>query len=353
MALFEIKDVDRDFYANRLKDFLPDRIIDAHTHIWKSQHVPVETAAERLVTWPWRVASVNPAEHLAESYRLMFPGKQVSAVVFGSPAIQDDLDAQNAYVDAEADARGWASLLLATPEWSPDELETRLLAGNFVGIKVYLSFAPPHIASDDIGIFDFLPHAQLAVLDRLGLAVMLHIPRSGRLRDRGNLEQMLEIEQRYPNVKVIIAHVGRAYCDEDVGDAFDVLAPTKNMLFDFSANTNATVFQQLIEAVGPTRILFGSDMPIVRMRMHRIQENGRYINVVPDGLYGDVSADPNMRTVSGSEAERLSFFLYEEIDAFRCAAGKAGLNREEISNIFYGNAASMLDGIRASKAVAR
>ena len=118
------------------------------------------------------------------------------------------------------------------------------------------------------------------------------------------------------------------------------------MLFDFSANTNETVFRKLIDAVGPSRILFGSDLPIVRMRMRRIQEDGRYINIVPDGLYGDVSGDPNMRTATGSEAAQLSFFLYEEIDAFRRAADATGLGAQAIQNIFYNNAASLIEGAR-------
>ena len=171
---------------------------------------------------------------------------------------------------------------------------------------------------------------------------MLHIPRDGRLRDKVNLAQMAEIDKHYPNAQVIIAHVGRAYCPEDVGDAFEILAGTNNLLFDFSANTNTWVFERLIEAVGPGRILFGSDLPIPRMRMRRICENGIYVNLVPKGMYGDVSGDKNMRDVEGAEAETLTFFMYEEILAFKRAAEKTGLSREDIEDIFYRNSARVL-----------
>jgi predicted TIM-barrel fold metal-dependent hydrolase len=172
---------------------------------------------------------------------------------------------------------------------------------------------------------------------------MLHIPRSARLRDPVNLADMLEIERRYPNARVIIAHVGRAYCPEDVGDAFAVLAQTQRLLFDISANTNAAVFEQLIRTVGPRRILFGSDLPITRMRMRRICENGNYVNLVPKGLYGDVSDDKHMREVEGEQAEALSFFLYEEIDAFRRAAQATALTPRDIEDVFYGNAMRLID----------
>ncbi len=156
---------------------------------------------------------------------------------------------------------------------------------------------------------------------------------------------MLEIEKKYPNVKLIIAHVGRAYCNEDVGNAFEVLSGTKNMMFDFSANTNSWVFEQLIRAVGPKRILFGSDMPVLRMRSRRICENGTYINLVPKNLYGDVSNDTHMREVEGDAAEKLTFFMYEEIDAFRRAAEATNLSRKDIDDIFYSNAKRLLFGI--------
>ena len=114
------------------------------------------------------------------------------------------------------------------------------------------------------------------------------------------------------------------------------------MLFDISANTNDWVFEQLIRAVGSSRILYGSDLPIVRMRMRRIERDGHYVNLVPRGLYGDVSGDPNMAELDPPESDRLSFFLYEEIDAFRKAAQRAGLRESDIERVFRRNAQDML-----------
>src|SRR5208337_739501 len=125
---------------------------------------------------------------------------------------------------------------------------------KFLGAKVYLTRSAPHINERDIQIYDFLPRHQLGVLNKHGWIVMLHIPRQARLRDPLNLTQMIEIERHYPSVNVIIAHVGRAYCPEDIGNAFEVLGDTRRMLFDISANTCAETFVQAIRAVGPKRI---------------------------------------------------------------------------------------------------
>ncbi|MCX7669836.1 MAG: amidohydrolase [Anaerolineae bacterium] len=340
--LFPVYDVDRRFYAEKLAGFLPRQIIDFHAHVWLKAF---DLGGERSVrgpTWPARVADENAVDDLLETYRLLLPGHEVTPLLLGWPERTVDQERNAAYIADAMRGRGLPGLLVSLPEWPADELVRRVRAGGFAGLKPYLNLAPPHIPSAEITIYDFLPHHHLEAADAHGWIVLLHIPRPGRLRDPLNLAQMIEIERRYPRVKLVIAHIGRAYCPQDIGDAFDVLRATGRLCFDFSANTNAWVMQRALEAVGPRRILFGSDLPIVRMRMRRICENGFYVNLVPPGLYGDVSDDPHMREVGPDEAAQLSFFLYEELYAFRCAAEAVGLGAAEVADVFYGNAARLL-----------
>ena len=341
--LFDITQVDINCYQKVIGDFLPDKIIDVHTHVYLKKHLKEDDRADgRTVAWPELVAQENPIEDLSETYKLFFPGKTVTPVIFAFPVKLKDLDRANEYIIQCCKANQCFGFILAKPEWTAGEFEKKIMAGNFYGAKVYLNFSPSHIPSKDICIFDFLPHHQLEILNKLGLIVMLHIPREKRLRDPLNLAQIIEIEKKYPNIKLIIAHVGRAYCAEDVGNAFDILSETKNVLFDFSANTNKWVFEQLIKAVGPSRILFGSDLPITRMRMKRVCENGMYINIVPKGMYGDISSDKNMRETDNHERAPLTFFMYEEIAAFRLAAQATKLTQNDIEDVFYNNAVRIL-----------
>lgn len=340
--LFEVKPVDRKYYEERLAGYLPARLIDVHTHVWLKTFVGGRDETARTVSWPSLVAEENPIEDLLETYRLLLPQQTVTPVIFGSPGRSVDLNASNAYASDSARTHNLPALLVSTPAWSADEVKRRVQEGGFLGLKPYLSFAPPEIPGGDITVFDFLPHAHLEVADAHGWVVMLHIPRPARLRDPVNLSHLLEIERRYPRVRLIVAHIGRAYCGEDVGNAFEVLKDTTQMAFDFSANTNAWVMEQLLRAVGPQRVLFGSDLPILRMRMRRICEGGNYINLVPPGLYGDVSGDPHMREVGADEGAKLSFFLYEELGAFRQAAEAVALTHSEVEDAFYNNAARLL-----------
>jgi predicted TIM-barrel fold metal-dependent hydrolase len=342
MPIVEVRPQDREIYERSLRDFLPDRLIDIHSHVWLARNEHRAPGPSRVVSWPDRVAPENPIEDHLESYRLLFPGKTVTPCIFAGLIDELSEGASNAYVRESARAHGLPALLFALPQWSGEEVERRMLEGGFQGIKGYLNLAPAYLPRQEIRVFDFLPPHQLQVMDRHGWMVMLHVPRDGRLRDPVNLAQVLEIEERFPHLQLVLAHVGRAYCEQDVGEAFQVLKDTRRLVFDFSANCNDRVFEQALRAVGPKRFLFGSDLPILRMRTRRICENGVYVNLVPRGLYGDVRGDRNMREIDGPEAERLTFFMYEELLALRRAAEKVGLSAADLRDVFYGNAARLL-----------
>ncbi len=171
---------------------------------------------------------------------------------------------------------------------------------------------------------------------------MLHIPRSKRLRDALNVAQLVEIERKFPNVRLIVAHVGRAYSKEDIGDAFDVLKHTQHMYFDFSANVCDDAIAACIKAVGTKRLMFGSDLPIAIMRMYRITENGFYYNVVPRGIYGDVSSDPHMRE---TDETQVTLMIYEQLRALKRCAVNLKLADSQIEDIMYQNARQLLDSV--------
>lgn len=346
MALFEINDYDKKVYAEELRDFLPPKMIDIHAHVYLTKFKGEAEAVKRTVNWVSLIAEDNSFEDHQEAYRLFFPDKEVTSLMFSSIGPNDDQQAGNAYVAEAARNEGWAGLYYSSPVEGAETLEKNILAGGFLGVKGYLDLSPAYIPEAEIRILDFLPKHQLKVLDRLGGIVMLHIPRHGRFRDPVNLAQILEIKQEFPNLKLIIAHIGRAYCREDIGDAFKVLERCPDLLFDFCANTNEYAMTRLLESVGPERVFWGTDAPIYRMRMRRIEENGTYINLVPKGMYGGPEQDSHLREVSAEEAKNMTYFAYEEILAFKRAAKAVGLTKAQTDAVFYGNAKALLDQVR-------
>ena len=175
----------------------------------------------------------NSIEDLNETNRLLFPDNKVLSVLYGDCSASSDRKANNAYVAEAAEKNGYAALYLCHPNDTPEELEQNVLANPvFKGIKVYLQFAPSYIPADEIRIYDFLTKEHLAVCDKHGWVVQLHIARPRRLADPVNYVQLLEIEQNYPNLQLIVAHLGRAYANEDVGDALDYLKNTEKTVWD-------------------------------------------------------------------------------------------------------------------------
>ena len=173
--------------------------------------------------------------------------------------------------------------------------------------------------------------------------VQIHIARPKRLADPVNYVQLLEIEQKYPNIKLIVAHLGRAYSNEDLGDALDYLKNSERSIWDFTANTNQFVMEKVLALYGADRFIYVTDFPIFRMKARRTVENGFYINEIPVNSLGDVSSDPHMREIAYPEADKISFFIYEEILSCKNACKTLGLGKAEVQKIFYDNSAKIFD----------
>ena len=106
--LFEITDVDRRTYTETLREFLPEKMIDAHTHVWKAEHQHHDSSAyTRVVSWPSRVAKDDPVEDLVEGYRLLFPGKTVTPLMFSLIYEGDEMQTMNDYVSQCAAKTGF------------------------------------------------------------------------------------------------------------------------------------------------------------------------------------------------------------------------------------------------------
>ncbi len=333
---FKLTDYDKKVYEEELRDFLPDKIIDIHTHVWKKEFEEVGDLNGGSA-WPSLVAEECTIEDLLQTYKDLFPGKTVIPNIFGTTR---EIDVTNTYIRQCGQKYGVPYFYRIDYTTDPEKVEREVVEGGFKGFKPYPTCVPSYIPNDEIRIYDFMTPEHLNIADKYGLCVMLHIARSGRIKDKVNIAQIMEIDERFPNLKLIVAHVGRAYTESDFGDAFEVLSKSKNILFDFSANTLDTAIAKCIETVGTKRVVFGSDMPIAKMRMYRITEGANYVNVVPRGMYGDVSNDIHMRETDESE---VTCFIYETLLAFKRASEKLGLTREEINDILYKNAERILE----------
>jgi len=338
--MIEITKWDSEFYRRFLSGELPDRICDAHVHIWTKEHRAKAAAENGTAGWVHDYCMKNdlPYPALEKLYEDLLPRKTVSSLLFGWVENDVDVKAENRYVgDQVRGAPHLRGLAVCKPEYNPDRLIREVEDNGLAGLKPYPTFVQS-VSPAKIRVTDMITREQLKLADEKGWVLLLHLPREKRLADPANIEDILMIEKEYPHIRLIVAHIGRAYCPENIGSAFDSLKETRSVMFDFAANTNEEVFYIILKKFGPGRVIFGSDLPITTMRLKREHARGSYINIVPAGSLGDVSGDLQIREAEGKEAEKITFFLYESMAAMVRAAKKAGLREREMELIFYKNA---------------
>ena len=339
MFNLKLEDYDRYVYEKEIKDFIPKDFIDFHVHAFRNDFEPYRPG-KRAKTWVSMVADEMTIEQLKDGLIRLFPENNVTPLIFGGTYF--DLKQTNEYIYNAGKENNWPTLYRSDYHMSGEEMEDGIRKGGFLGIKPYLSNRPEYIPTNETRIFDFVTHDQLKVLDKNGWILMLHIPRDGRLKDPVNLAQLKEIEENYPNIRLVIAHIGRAYAKEDIGNAFEVVGKGENTYFDFTANLSDDAIKACIKAVGTKKLIFGSDLPYAAMRMYRIvDENGVYKNVVPRGLYGDVSDDPHMLE---SDEKDITIMMYEQIRALKRVATDLKLSDTQIEDIMFNNSKRLIYG---------
>jgi predicted TIM-barrel fold metal-dependent hydrolase len=247
------------------------------------------------------------------------------------PVREADIPANNRYLAGEQAAGKVTAFMCVRPEWDPEQVEAELVRDGFVGFKPYPDMVSG-VKGADISIFDYLPEDQWAILDRNRRAVMLHLPRRGRLADDDNVRELLDIRQRYPNVTIIIAHFGRSFNPVYLTVGLDKLGGGEGFYFDTAAVLNPEVYDIAFDRIDHRSILYGSDMPIVLFHGRRTWTRDMYVNHSSEDFSWNTDREP-------PEVEQnYTLFLYEEVRAILEAAKRAGLSVKEKQDIFRGNA---------------
>jgi hypothetical protein len=340
---FELREVDRRFWAERIQPFLPDPIFDAHRHIAKPEHVAAVPSPRGSQHWAFEVAHYETVEQAQEGYWQLFPGRSVSCLAFGFPLRGCRVEENNAYVVRGVTETDHTALVMTRPDWPAERVRQLLRLPRVIGIKPYQELIPG-FADGEVSVFDCCPQKHLEALDAVGGWLTLHLPRKERLADPRNLAEIQEIRRRYPRIVLVVAHIGRSYAGGYARKGLPVLCEDEGVLFDTSAVLNPSVLAVALDRVGPQRLLFGSDFPILYMRGRRRWEGDRYINLTS----GDYSWNRN-REPPDVEAT-YTLYIYEAMAACIDVCRQLGFGEPELRAIFHDNARRIVDRLLAQKA---
>jgi hypothetical protein len=340
--VWQYTDVDRAFWQEHLEGWLPERIFDAHTHVNEPRFRLAEMTDEmRRQYWVNEVVEPIGAAEADRCHGIVFPGREVSCVAFGLPFLDYDLEGSNASLQEECVRRGWYRLAVVCPQWSTEKVARELDLPNTLGVKVYYSLISHDPTTRDkhleASIFDFLPHHQLELLDQRGAWVTLHVPRAGRLVHPDNVSEVRRIRRDYPNVIVVIAHLGRCYTLPHAQEAFPFLADDEGLYFDISAVLNPEVLGLAIRTFGPRRILFGTDNPILYMRGRQEWRGDKYIYHTNYSFHFNRDCEP-------PEVEaQYTLAMYEALRALKEACLACRLPRADVEAILFANAERLVN----------
>jgi hypothetical protein len=340
--VFDYTDVDRAFWREHLEGWLPKRLIDSHVHVVDAALQPPPPSPEiRRQFWVNEVAEPISADGLQRASDICYPGREMSFVAFGSVSRSWDIERSNAYTADQCNRRGWHGLAVLKPEWTQEQLAAQLDRPGIIGVKPYYAMIPgddgTHEGHIEAGIFDFLPHHALEVLDDRHAWVTLHVPKAQRLGHPDNLREVREIRRRYPRVHLVLAHLGRSYTLPHAREGLLPLADDGGLFFDNSAVMNPDVHRLALEVLGPRRILYGTDSPVFYMRGRRQYAGRSYINRTSYPFHF------NQDRESPQIEAGYTLYLYEDLLAVKQACGQLGLTRQDVEDVFYNNARRLID----------
>ncbi|HJN17864.1 MAG TPA: amidohydrolase family protein [Armatimonadota bacterium] len=336
----EYRDTDREYYLKHLDGWLPRRMLDVHMHVHLDKHMPDLT--QELIVKNW-ATSVSYPEYSAEmadaDYRKLFPDTEMSRLQFGTVYREADYEACNDYISATADHERIWPLCVIAPQSTGEQLKERLTKGRFLGVKPYWAMVPGKKEAE-VGLDEMVTPEQLEALDELGMIAVLHVPGPERIRDEHSRAVLRDWCAKYTRAKFVVAHLGRAYSYPFAEASFADLASIDGLLFDCCAFLNPDGFELAFNTIGPERIMWGTDFPVLnRMRGYRVWDGETYKNYTS----GDFPWNTDRRP-PGVEAA-YTYFIYVALKALKDGAERAGLTANELSEVFFGNAHRLVTGV--------
>jgi glutamate-1-semialdehyde 2,1-aminomutase len=318
--------------AREVEPFLPDRIFDAHAHLFRVEFYAPGTRPAYLDGNPARLGLDEYLRYIG----WLDPRGRIGGGLFFGLAFTGDRDANNAFVAGEVAAgreRGIPAFgqMIVAPDDDPEQVREAVRRHGFAGLKCYHTLARVDGPTWNAPIEAYLPEMLARIAHQEGLSITLHMVRDRALADPANQATIRRYCQRYPNMRLILAHAARGFNPWHTIEGIDSLRGLGNVWFDTSAVTEAGAFEAIVEAMGHERLLYGSDFPISHMR-------GRCV-AVGDSFHWLYAEDMGLEERHATL--RPVLVGLESLRSLRLAARRLKLSDSQIEDIFYNNAARL------------
>ena len=314
---------------HQLRSFFPDKIFDIHAHIYRLEQLNIPSTSKTIESTGPAEASISVwKDHLSK----FFPGKELCGGLF-FPGVTHHINVQNensfllSQLKENNSSRG---LILLTPQTTSEELIALLSQPEIVGAKIYFYFSREQniLQSSTMGYF---PEWQMEICNHFSSVIMLHLVKDRAVSDPANIKEIQYICKKYPKLKIILAHSGRSFHSPNSQPGIQELAGIENVWFDTSAICEPESFKVVLKEFGSKRLMWGSDFPVSQIR-------GRSITIGDGFVFLDEDSCDWAKLSFGNPI----LLGIESLRALKWASEDYGLTKNEIANIFYGNAKTIL-----------
>ena len=121
--------------------------------------------------------------------------------------------------------------MLIKPSLDPEYIRETVRAKGFVGLKPYSVFST-YEPRPESPVEAFLPEQHVKVADEEGLTITLHMSKKRGIADEENQASVRRYSQKYPDMKLILAHAGRGYNPYQAAEGASAYADLGNVYFD-------------------------------------------------------------------------------------------------------------------------
>lgn len=319
-----VTDSDRELFDRELDSFVPPAIFDAHAHWYRNDHFPAATVPALARSGP----AVAGSEAFDRAIEELIPRRQTEGLFFPFPHAEVDVAKANTFLHEELQRRPASrGQMLITPAHDPESIRQTVRECGFVGLKCYHVYSPRRPTFDST-IEEFLPEEQVRIAHEESLAITLHMVRPRALADVANQAAIRRYCERYPNMRLILAHAARGFNAHHTILGIDSLRGLDNVWFDTSAVTDCGAIEAIINTLGHERVLYGSDFPVSHLR-------GRCVALGDSFLW--ISAENTDLNVPYA-ALNLALVGHEALRALKVAALATRLSDAQVEDIFRNNA---------------
>lgn len=324
----KLTDTDRALAA-QLQSFIPGEVFDIHVHPYQPSHFPKGE-------WAFLdgIEQQGCKEH-CDALRRYMPVKKMHGLYFGMPRKTADRDAMNTWVAKEVRQNGTElsrQLMVVSPADDPVRVSEQLRSGLFCGLKVYHCYAA-RPDTMNASITEYAPEWMWEILHETKGIMTLHIVRDGGIDDADNQKEIRRLCRAYPRAQLILAHIARSFNYRNARNGLHAISDIDNVVVDTSAITEAASFGAAIKALGPQRILWGSDFAVSEMRGRCITTGNSFFWLHPELI------QKNHRPPTASD---MTLIGVESLLSLHEACNNEGLTETDVKDIFLNNALRVL-----------